>query len=44
VFADRVTMLSPCSAEIGMTTRSGTLSLAAKPTNSSRIRSYTSCE
>ncbi len=38
-FAERVTTLSPCSAEIGMTVRSGTLSFAAKAVNSSRIDS-----
>ena len=43
MFADRVTMLSPCSAEIGMTARSGASSFIAKQENSSAIDSKTSC-
>ena len=39
MFADRVTTLSPCSAEIGMTVRSGMFSFAANAVNSSRIAS-----
>ena len=34
VFSDRLTTLSPWSAEIGMTSRSGMLSLVAKFVNS----------
>ena len=44
MFAERVTMLSPCSAEIGMTVRSGASSLAANAVNSSAICSKTSCD
>ena len=39
MFSDRLTTLSPLSAEIGMTSRSGIDSLVAKFANSSWIRS-----
>jgi hypothetical protein len=39
MFADRETMLSPRSAEIGMTARSGASSYAANEVNSSAILS-----
>jgi hypothetical protein len=39
MFGERVTMLSPCSAEIGTTLRSGASSFIAKQANSSAIRS-----
>ena len=39
VFSERVTTLSPLSAEIGMTSRSGIDSLVANCVNSSWIRS-----
>ncbi len=44
MFSERATMLSPCSAEIGMTVRSGASSFIAKQENSSAIFSKTSCE
>ncbi len=44
VLVDRVTTLSPSSAEIGTTVRSGTSSLVAKTENSSRISSNTCCD
>ena len=41
MFLDRVTTLSPCSAEIGMTSRSGIDSLEANDVNSRAILSKT---
>ena len=39
MFSERFTTLSPLSAEIGMTSRSGMFSLVAKEVNSLWIRS-----
>ena len=44
MLSERVTMLSPCSAEIGMTVRSGASSFAAKSVNSAAMSSKTSCD
>ena len=41
MFVERVTTLSPCSAEIGMTSRSGIDSLVAKDVKSRSILSKT---
>ena len=37
MFSERLTTLSPCSAEIGMISRSGMFSFVAKAVNSSWI-------
>src|SRR6185369_5823504 len=44
LFGDRVTMLSPCRAEIGTIVRSGASSLAANAVNSSAMDSKTSSD